>query len=131
MHRKPLQDQTTEGRTDAFVKNTRLTTDRDDARDGQGVAQDHIPRRVAHHLTHSPAAASSSSGGSCRSYETATPHLIEPGLTVEAARFDDERVAIPSADRLSHPRIHRRGCGTGHVDVANRARVFVRKEDDL
>src|SRR3989442_9832853 len=59
------------------------------------------------------------------------PHLIEPGLTVEAARFDDERVAIPSADRLSHPRIHRRGCGTGHVDVANRARVFVRKEDDL
>ena len=56
---------------------------------------------------------------------------IEPGLIVQAGDGDDERIAFPLAHRLPHPRIHRRGTGIGHVDVAHGARIFVREEDRL
>src|SRR4029079_7797069 len=54
---------------------------------------------------------------------------IEPGAVVEAGRLDDERLALPVADRLAHPRIDGRWTRILEVDVSHRARVLIREED--
>ena len=41
---------------------------------------------------------------------------IEPRLIVEARHVDDERVTLPAANRLAHPRVDRRRLRFAHLD---------------
>src|SRR5215510_982607 len=54
---------------------------------------------------------------------------IEPGLIVEALHIDDQRLALPMAYGLSHPRVHRRRTWVLEINVAHSARVFVGEEE--
>src|SRR3954470_8677894 len=54
---------------------------------------------------------------------------IEPGLIVEALGIDDEALAFPLADRLSHPRIDRWRPWILQIDVTDGARVLVSDEE--
>src|SRR5687768_5847523 len=51
---------------------------------------------------------------------------IEPALIVEAGHRDDQRIAVPGADRLPHPRVDRCRSRIFQKHVADRARVLVR-----
>ena len=59
--------------------------------------------------------------------EVARP--IQPGHAVQAGHVDDERVAFPTADRLSHPRIRGRLAGIFEEHVSHRAGVLVCDEE--
>src|SRR3990172_5492279 len=56
---------------------------------------------------------------------------VEPGSIVEPRNLDDERFALPPADRLPHPGFDGRRTGVFQVYVANRTGVLVRNENPV
>ena len=56
---------------------------------------------------------------------------IEPALVVEAGDVDDQRLAFPTSDRLTHPRVDRCRSWVLQIHVTRRPRILVGDEDRL
>src|SRR5687768_18364103 len=54
---------------------------------------------------------------------------VEPGLIVEAGDFDNQRISVPSPDRLPHPRIGLGRSRIFEINVAHRAGILIRDEE--